>query len=288
MKQAVQGLVGLMELEQLEVDLFRGQSQDVGQGSLFGGLVAGQALRAATLTVPEERLAHSLHAYFLRPGDVKRPIVYEVDRIRDGRGFTTRRVRAVQNGRAIFSLSASFQILEEGPDHQSTMPDVPHPETLESDEPLRLALAEHLPPEMRHFMTSARPVEIRPVDPRHPLSTEAREPAQQMWFRLADTIDADPGVHQALLAFCSDYSFMGTSMLPHGLSFWHPGVQAASIDHAMWFLRPCRVDEWLLYSMDSPSAYGARGFSRGEIYREDGTLVATTAQEGLIRVKKEQ
>lgn len=285
MQQAVQELVGLMALEQLEVDLFRGQGQDVGQGSLFGGLVAGQALRAATLTVPEERLAHSLHAYFLRPGDVKRPVIYEVDRIRDGRGFTTRRVRAVQHGKAIFSLSASFQILEDGPDHQRSMPDVPTPDMLDTDEPLRLALAAKMPEEQREFMTKPRPVEIRPVQPRHFLSTEPAKPVQQMWFRLADTIDADQATHQALLTFCSDYSFMGTSLLPHGLNFWQKGVQAASIDHAVWFLRPCRVDEWLLYNMDSPSASGARGFSRGEIYRADGTLVATTAQEGLVRVK---
>jgi len=285
MKQAVQELVGLMALEQLEVDLFRGQSQDVGQGSLFGGLVAGQALRAATLTVPEERLAHSLQAYFLRPGDVKRPVIYEVDRIRDGRGFTTRRVRAIQHGKAIFSLSASFQVLEDGPDHQCTMPKVPRPEELDTDEPLRRALAESLPEEVRELLTRPRPMEIRPVKPRHFLSTEAEAPKQQLWFRIADQIDADPATHQALLTFCSDYSFMSTSLLPHGLNFWQKGVQAASIDHAMWFLRPCRADEWLLYNMDSPSASGARGFNRGEIYRADGTLVAATAQEGLVRVK---
>lgn len=284
MASVVDSLLQLIELEQLEENLFRGSTIDTGQGSLFGGLVAGQALRAAARTVPEDRLAHSLHAYFLRPGSVDRPVIYEVDRIRDGRGFTTRRVRAIQKGQAIFSLSASFQVTEEGPEHQSTMPDVPPPEVLVSDEAQRERFAEHLPEPIKKIFLQERPVEIRPVQPLDMFQLERAEPVRHMWFRIKEKIDAPPAVHQSLLAFCSDLSLMTTAMLPHGMSFWQPQVQSASIDHALWFLRPCRADEWLLYSMDSPSAAGARGLNRGTIYRQDGTMVAATAQEGLMRV----
>lgn len=284
MASVVDDLLQVIELEQLEDNLFRGDTIDTGQGSLFGGLVAGQALRAAARTVPEERMAHSLHAYFLRPGSVERPVIYEVDRIRDGRGFTTRRVRAIQNGRAIFSLSASFQVLEEGPEHQSDMPNVPPPEAVESDEAQRLVFAERLPEHIKQLFLRERPMEIRPVQPVNMFQSESVEPVRHMWFRIKEPLTAPPAVHQALLTFCSDLSLMTTAMLPHGMSFWQPQVQSASIDHSLWFLRPCRVDEWLLYSMDSPSAAGARGFNRGTIYRQDGTMVAATAQEGLMRV----
>ncbi len=284
MASVVNDLVRVIELEQFEDNLFRGATIDTGQGSLFGGLVAGQALRAASKTVPEDRLAHSLHAYFLRPGTVDKPVVYEVDRIRDGRGFTTRRVRAIQNGRAIFSLSASFQVPEEGPEHQSEMPLVPPPEEVESDEAQRLAFAELLPETVRKVFLQERPIEIRPVTPVSMFGTEPVEPVRHMWFRIKEPVQAPLAVHQALLTFCSDLSLMTTAMLPHGISFWQPQVQSASIDHSLWFLRPCRADEWLLYSMESPSAAGARGFNRGTIYQQDGTMVAATAQEGLMRV----
>lgn len=285
MNPIVKELLDVIELEQLEQNLFRGRPVDTGQGSLFGGLVAGQALRAAGKTVEEDRLAHSLHAYFLRPGDVNVPVIYEVDRIRDGRGFTTRRVRAIQHGRAIFSLSASFQILEDGPEHQDIMPDVPAPESLESEMEQRHRFAQRFDKPLRDILTRERPVDIRPITPSDAYEPEVSEPMRQMWFRVKDTIDAPQPIHQALLAFCSDFSFMTTSMLPHGLNFWQQNVQSASIDHSIWFLRPCKVDEWLLYTMDSPSAAGGRGFNRGLIYSQDGTLVAATAQEGLIRVK---
>lgn len=284
MASVVNDLLQVIELEQFEDNLFRGDTIDTGQGSLFGGLVAGQALRAAARTVPDDRMAHSLHAYFLRPGSVDRPVIYEVDRIRDGRGFTTRRVRAIQQGRAIFSLSASFQVLEEGPEHQSAMPDVPPPEEVATDEAQRLLFAERLPEPIKKLFLRERPMEIRPVQPANMFEVEPVEPVRHMWFRIKEPIDAPAAVHQALLAFCSDLSLMTTAMLPHGMSFWQPQVQSASIDHSLWFLRPCRVDEWLLYSMDSPSAAGARGFNRGTIYRQDGTMVAATAQEGLMRV----
>lgn len=287
MKQAVQDLMALFDLESLENNLFRGQSQANGQQSVFGGLVAGQALLAASHTVPEDRPVHSLHAYFLRPGDFTRPIVYDVDRIRDGKSFTTRRVNAIQHGRPIFSLAASYQMLETGGEHQAVMPQVPSPDDLPSDEAARATLLERLPEQYREAFKQPRPVEFRMITPQDPLSTEPQAPIRQTWFRVADKIEASPMLQRALLAYCSDFGLMGTAMLPHGMNFWQPHVQSASIDHAMWFHADFRIDEWLLYSCESPFSGGARGMNFGSIYRQDGTLVASVAQEGLMRQREQ-
>ncbi|MBZ2188040.1 acyl-CoA thioesterase II [Alcanivorax sp. JB21] len=287
-KETVSDLLEVIRLEQLEENLFRGQSRNTGQRSIFGGLVAGQALMAAARTVPEDRPVHSLHSYFLRPGDFNIPIIYDVDRIRDGKSFTTRRVTAIQHGRAIFSLEASFQLEEGGVEHQADMPDVPAPETLETDRVLRERIAHRIPENFREAFLAERPVEFRPVKPENSFEAEPQDPSRMVWFRIADTLDVDVATHRALLAFCSDFGLLGTSMLPHGMNFFQPHVQSASIDHAMWFHRPFRVDEWLLYSTFSPSASGARGMNLGYIYRADGVLAATVAQEGLMRLRPQE
>jgi len=285
MRPVVQELLDILQLEQLEQNLFRGKTRATGQRSIFGGLVAGQALMAASRTVPESRAVHSLHAYFLRAGDYNLPIVYEVDRIRDGGSFTTRRVNAIQHGKAIFSLAASFAEDEEGVEHQTDMPDVPKPAELESDNAARLQVAENIPEPFRSAFLQEKPVEFRPVVPRNPFDT-SRQPAQRMgWFKITDTLDVDQATHRVLLTFCSDFGLMGTAMMPHGMHFFQPQLQAASLDHAMWFHKPLRCDQWLLYCTDSPRASGSRGINRGLIYAEDGTLVATVAQEGLMRLR---
>ncbi|BAP13945.1 MAG: palmitoyl-CoA hydrolase [Alcanivorax borkumensis] len=284
MKASVQELMNLFDLEQLENNLFRGQSEANGQRSVFGGLVAGQALLAASRTVDDARPVHSLHAYFLRPGDFNVPIVYYVDRIRDGKSFTTRRVDAIQHGRPIFSLAASYQVAEEGVSHQSVMPDVPGPEGLENDEGIRMKLVDRLPEQFRKDFLTDRPVEFRPVTPKDSISSEPQDPVREVWFRVVDRVDANPMTQRALLAYCSDFGLMGTAMLPHGMNFWQPNVQCASIDHAMWFHNDFRIDEWLLYRSDSPFSGGSRGLNFGSIYRQDGTLVASVAQEGLMRL----
>ena len=283
MSSTLQELVELLSLEPLEENLFRGQSQDLGWGTVFGGQVLGQALSAATQTVPPERVVHSLHGYFLRPGDVKRPIVYDVDRIRDGRSFTTRRVVAIQKGRAIFNLAASFQVVEPGIDHQDEMPDAPAPESLLSERELVAKFSDKIPAAMRQKAMSERPIELRPVDPLDPTNPEIRPPRRMVWYRAVAALPDDPSLHRYLLAYASDFRFLGTAMKPHGLSWLQPGVQIASLDHAMWFHRPFRMDDWLLHVMESPSAGGARGLARGRFFSRDGTLVATTSQEGLIR-----
>ena len=285
MKEAVNDLLDVIRLEQLEQNLFRGATRDTRQRGIFGGLVAGQALMAASCTVEAERAAHSLHAYFLRPGDFSLPIIYEVDRIRDGNSFTTRRVTAIQHGRPIFCLEASFQVEEAGIEHQTSMPAVPLPDELEDDQTLRARLAPQVPESIRDAFLQVRPVEFRPVRPAAVFNMAPQEPARQVWFRVPGDYQADAAMHRALLAYCSDYGLLGTSMLPHGLNFFQPNVMSASIDHAMWFHRPFKVNEWLLYDMQSPSASSARGFNLGSIYRADGVLVASVAQEGLVRVK---
>lgn len=276
-------LLSLLELEQIEENLFRGQSQDLGLGSVYGGQVLGQALSAAYRTVPEGRRAHSLHAYFLRPGDVRRPIVYHVDRIRDGKSFTTRRVVAVQKGVAILNLSCSFQVAETGFEHQEPMPEVPGPEGLPSELELALGIAEQIPEGLREKLLCRRPIEVRPVNPMNPFAPERRTPARHHWIRAIDRLPDDPAVHQYLLAYASDYGLVVTSLYPHGKSFWQPAMQVASLDHAMWFHRPFRMDDWLLYAMASPNACGARGLAYGRFYDRRGALVASVAQEGLIR-----
>jgi acyl-CoA thioesterase-2 len=283
MRPVLAELVSLLQLERIEHNLFRGQSQDLGWGAVFGGQVLGQALSAAAQTVPADRPVHSLHGYFLRQGDARAPIVYDVDRIRDGKSFTTRRVVAIQKGHAIFSMSASFQVDEEGFDHQETAPQTEGPDGLLSDTELAQTWAEHIPASLRLQATAARPIEIRPVHPQNPLAPEARPPVRHVWYRASDPLPDDPALHRYLLAYASDFHFLTTAMQPHAVSWLTPGMQVASLDHAMWFHRPVRFDEWLLYVIDSPSASGSRGSVRGRFYDQAGHLVATTAQEGLIR-----
>jgi acyl-CoA thioesterase-2 len=286
MRPVLAQLLQQLALERIEADLFRGQSQDLGWGRVFGGQVLGQALSAAAQTVPDERVVHSLHAYFLRPGDAKAPIVYDVDRIRDGRSFTTRRVVAIQHGKAIFNMAASFQSDEPGYDHADEMPAAPEPDTLRSEREIALAMADKIPPALRAMATAERPIEVRPITPRSPLRPKAQDARRLLWYRADGTLPDDPALHRYLLAYASDFHFLGTSLFPHGVSWLTPGMQVASLDHAMWFHRPFRFDDWLLFAVDSPSASGARGLVRGRFFDRQGRLVASTAQEGLIRDRR--
>jgi acyl-CoA thioesterase-2 len=284
--QVVAELVALLTLERLEDNLFRGQSRDIGTKYVFGGQVLGQALSAAQQTV-EGRGVHSIHAYFLRAGDIEAPIIYQVERARDGHSFSVRRVTAIQHGEPIFVFAASFQKPEPGLEHQINMPEVPAPEDVE---PTRSPSAEELarlPPKMQRWLSRMGPFEMRPIYPRDEVKPPKRPPYQQVWFRLTHKVGDSAELHQALLAYASDFYLLGTTTFPHGISYYQPNVQMASLDHAMWFHRPFRVDDWLLYSLDSPTAQNARGLARGLIYTRDGTLVASVAQEGLIRVLPE-
>jgi len=282
-ENVLEELLRLLELEKIEENIFRGQSQDLGFGSVFGGQVLGQALSAAYRTVPDGRMAHSIHAYFLRMGDASLPIVYTVDCIRDGKSFTTRRVLAVQKGRAVFNMSVSFQVRETGFQHQAPMPEVPGPEGIDSELVLAKKLAHRIPRSIRDKILCKKPIEIRPVDPINPFAPEQREPVRYTWFRAIDELPDDPAVHQYMLAYASDFYLVVTSLYPHGHSFWEPEMQIASLDHAMWFHRDFRMDEWLLYVMESPNATNARGLANGNIYTQSGQLVASVVQEGLIR-----
>ena len=279
-------LLGILDLEPLEVNIYRGENRDLGTGRVFGGQVFAQALVAARRTVEENREAHSAHGYFILPGDLKAPIVYFVDRLRDGSSFTTRRVTAIQHGRAIFNLSVSFHIAEDGPEYQTPIPDVPGPEGLMTELELIRGMAARIPEPLRTIVTQDRPIDIRPIDPIDPLSSEKREPVRRAWFRADGKLPDDLGVHQAVLAYASDYGLLGTALLPHGVAPRSPALQLATLDHALWAHRPFRADEWLLYAMDSPAAAGARGFTRGAFYTRDGTLVASVAQEGLMRPRE--
>lgn len=283
MKDIVQDLLKHLTLERLEENLYRGESRDIGSPNVYGGQVLGQALSAASQTV-EDRDVHSLHAYFLRPGDKKAPVVYEVDRIRDGKSYTTRRIIAIQSGKPIFNMSASFKIREEGIEHQCEMPEVPGPEGLSNMTELgRQALAD-IPEKLSRFLQWQRPIEFRPVQPTHPLHPDPGPPFREIWIRADGVLPDDPAMHKVLLAYASDYSLLGTALLPHGLTFSQGTIRAASLDHAMWFHRDFRMDKWLLYSMDSPITAHGRGFSRGKLFTRDGILVASVAQEGMIRM----
>jgi acyl-CoA thioesterase II len=277
-------LVRLLELERLEVNLFRGESRDIGSPQVFGGQVLGQSLKAAYATVDPQRVAHSLHAYFLRRGDFDAPIVYFVDRSRDGHSFTNRRVTAIQHGEQIFHMAASFQLPQSGVEHQIAMPPVPAPETLADPAAPAARTLEQLPARMREFYARVRPFEFRRVEPIDLTRPEKSPPLQHFWFRAVDRLADDDALHRCLLAYASDFYLLSTSMLPHALQALSNNLIYASIDHAMWFHWPMRVDEWLLYAIDSPSASGSRGFSRGSVFTRDGRLVASTAQEGLVRV----
>lgn len=283
MRPVLQELLELLRLERLEVDLFRGQSQDLGWGAVFGGQVVGQALSAAAQTVPADRPVHSLHAYFLRQGDASRPIVYRVNRDRDGKSFTTRSVVAIQHGEPILTLSASFQVEEPGFEHQSPPPAVPGPEGLATEKELLNRLADRIPAPLRLQALGERPIEIRPVNPHNVLNPDRRPATRHVWYRAVDPLPDDPALHRYLLAYASDFHFLLTAMQPHGVSWLTPGMQVASLDHAMWFHRAPRMDEWLLYVIESPAASGGRGLVRGQFYDTAGNLVASTAQEGLMR-----
>jgi acyl-CoA thioesterase-2 len=279
----------MLELEPLETNIYRGSNRDVGTGRVFGGQVFAQALVAARKTVPDGREAHSVHGYFLREGDTKVPIVYFVDRPRDGRSFTSRRVTAIQHGEAIFHLSASFHITEQGLDHQHAMPQVPPPEDCPDELELIRSRAEKIPEPLRSIVTQERPLEIRLVTPRDPfgkpITTAPEDAKREVWFRLRERIPETPMLHQAVLAYASDYGFLPTALLPHGVAFRDPRLFIASLDHTLWLHRPFSADEWLLYVSDAPTAFDARGFVRGQIFTRDGRLVASAAQEGLIRLK---
>jgi len=285
----VASLLELLELEPLEHNIYRGQNRDLGTGRVFGGQVFAQALVAARRTVDEGREAHSVHGYFLREGDLTTPIVYFVDRPRDGRSFTSRRVTAIQHGEAIFHLSASFHVVEPGIDHQLPMVEVPDPETLTPELDLIRANAHLIPEPIRAIWTQDRPIDLRLISPRNPfVPGEAVGPVEArraVWFRVVDRIPDPTIVHQAVLAYASDYGFLPTALLPHGLTMRDRRVQIASLDHTLWMHRPFRADEWLLYVSDSPSAHGACGFVRGQVFARDGQLIASVAQEGLIRVR---
>ncbi|MGE3624771.1 MAG: acyl-CoA thioesterase II [Hyphomicrobiales bacterium] len=282
MAQAVARLLSILELEPLEHNLFRGRSPQDGWQRVFGGQVIGQALMAAEATV-EDRVAHSLHGYFMRPGDPKVPILYEVDRIRDGSSFNTRRVVAIQHGQAIFSMSASFHKQEPGFDHQFAMPEVPQPDDLPNLGDLKEEFIDKLPAYIRAYWERERPIEIRPVDLSRFLSREKRRPVQHVWMRATGALPDDPALHQCVLAYASDFTLLDTALIAHGRTLFEPGLMLASLDHALWFHRAFRADDWLLYTQDSPSACGARGYTRGLVYTRDGRLVASAAQEGLVR-----
>ena len=280
-KQSLDTLLELLDLEAIETNLFRGRSPSDRWQRVFGGQVLGQALVAASRTV-EGRACHSLHGYFLRPGDPRTPILYQVDRSRDGGSFSARRVVAIQHGQQIFTMAASFQVAEAGMEHQTPMPDVPDPESLKPEHQWRIEIMADLPEHARGWLTRPRPIEIRPVDPRNRFQG-VHPPNQTVWFRAVDRLPDQDALHQCVLAYASDMTLLDTSLLPHGFTLFTRSLQLASLDHAMWFHRPFRADEWLLYVQDSPSASGARGFNRGMVYRRDGALVASVAQEGLIR-----
>lgn len=281
----IRELVDLLQLERLEDNLFRGQSRDIGTRFVFGGQVLGQALSAAQQTVDPSRAAHSLHAYFLRAGDIDAPIVYSVERTRDGGTFSSRRVVAIQHGQPILNGSISFQVEEHGFEHQTAMPEVPAPEDIEPMQPLPPDKLAKLPEKLQRWLGVDAPIEFRHVWPQDKLHPSKRPPYQHIWFRVAAPVEDSPVLHRALLAYASDFNLIGTATLPHGISYYTHNVQMASLDHALWFHRPFRVDEWLLYSFDSPTAQDARGLARGQIFSRDGRLVASTAQEGLIRLR---
>jgi acyl-CoA thioesterase-2 len=282
---AMEQLIATLDLEPIEVNLFRGNSPQVGWQRVFGGQVIGQALIAAQRTVEADRFVHSLHAYFMRPGDPSVPIVYQVERLRDGSGFNTRRVLAIQHGKGIFAMSVSFQIEEEGFDHQISMPDVPPPETLLGEKEIKERYLAHAPEPIRRYWERERPIEIRPVSLTHYFSNTKLDPRQDVWVRATGPVPENRPYQAAVLAYLSDMTLLDAALFAHGTSIFDQSLQVASVDHAMWFHRPCKLDDWLLYTQDSPSASGARGMTRGSLFTRSGVLIASVAQEGLIRKK---
>jgi acyl-CoA thioesterase II len=288
MSSAVKELLEILDLEPLELNLFRGRSPQDRWQRVFGGQVIGQALVAACRTVEDvaARPPHSLHAYFLLGGDPKVPIIYEVDRIRDGRSFTTRRVVAIQHGHAIFSMSVSFHLREDGLTHQVKMPDVPMPEALPSEAEMKDKVWPLMPEPVRRYYERERPIELRPVEMRRYLGEKSDEGRFHVWIRTTGTLPDTPAIHRCVLAYASDMTLLDSALIPHGRSVFDKDIMAASLDHALWFHRPFRADDWLLYAQDSPSLADSRGFSRGLIFTRDGTLIASVAQEGLLRERR--
>ena len=285
-KTAIDTLIATLTLEPIEVNLFRGRTPDdeVNRDRIFGGQVIAQALMAAYQTI-EGRTCHSLQSYFIRPGDPKAPVLYEVERSRDGKSFTTRRVIAIQHGEQIFNLAASFHVEEQGYEHQSPLPDAPDPETVETEQARWASYAKAMPAAFRDHVARDRAIDVRRVDPISPLKPERKPASQQVWFRATGPVPDTVAINQCMLAYASDMSLLDTCARPHGVS-WLSGVMMASLDHVIWFHRPSNAGQWHLYAQDSPSASGARGFNRGEIYLQDGTLVASVAQEGLLRPRR--
>jgi acyl-CoA thioesterase-2 len=286
MSAAVQDLLKILDIEPLEVNLFRGLSPQVGWQRVFGGQVIGQALVAACRTV-EGRLAHSMHAYFLLPGDPKVPIIYDVERTRDGKSFSTRLVKAIQHGQPIFTMSVSFHNNEEGYDHQAKMPDVPFPEDLPSEAEQRERILPMMPDPVRKYYERERPIELRPVEFDRYRGKKFEDGRFNVWIRTTGRLPDDPAIHQCVLSYASDMTLLDTALVPHGRTLFEKDFMAASLDHALWLHRPFRADDWLLYSQDSPNLKGGRGFARGLIFKRDGTLAASVAQEGLIRQRRE-
>ncbi|OEE62779.1 acyl-CoA thioesterase II [Enterovibrio norvegicus FF-33] len=286
MSTQLDALLSLLNLEQLDEGLYRGQSEDLGLPQVYGGQVIGQALSAAKGTVASDRFVHSFHSYFLRPGDPEKPIIYDVENLRDGQSFSTRRVKAVQKGKPIFYLTASYHLHEPGLEHQFTMPNVAGPEGLMSEKELVASIAQHLPKHISDTFGGDRPIEVRPVVVVNPLAPEKQEAKQYLWIRANGKMVDDLRIHQYLLGYASDWGFLVTAMQPHGVTLMTPGMKVATIDHAMWFHREFRMDEWLLFAIDSPSASGSRALVRGSIYNQKGELVASAVQEGLLRKRK--
>ena len=283
MSQVLDELLNLLKLEPIEQGLYRGQSQDLGFRALFGGQVMGQALSAAQETVDPARYVHSLHSYFLRPGDAKKPVVYEVEVIRDGNSFSTRRVKAIQHGNVIFYLTASFQAQEEGFEHQHQMPTVPQPEEIPSYKDFIREHQHFIPEEVRDKFLAEKPIELRPVEQYNWIKPEKTDPICHMWIKANGAMPNNQHIHHSMLAYTSDFHFLPTALFTHGVSYWHPNFQLATIDHSMWFHRPFRMDDWLLYVIENPTNMNGRGLVRGQIYARTGELVASTMQEGVMR-----
>lgn len=283
MSQALNDLLALLALEPLDTELFRGHSIDLGFGAVFGGQVMGQALSAAKYTLDEDRPIHSFHSYFLRPGDVNKPIIYDVENLRDGKTTSTRRIKALQHGKPIFYMTASFQQSINGFEHQAPVPDVAGPNGLLSEEERIRALADYLPVSVKQQLLAEQPIDMRQVNYVNPLQPTPAEPLRYIWLKAKGTLPDDPRIHKYLLAYAADFNFLPTSLMPHGRSFWERELQVATIDHSMWFHQDFRFDEWILYVIESPRAVGGRGLVQGRFYTQQGDLVATAMQEGLIR-----
>ncbi|QXC56667.1 acyl-CoA thioesterase II [Vibrio mimicus] len=283
MSKPLDELLSLLQLEKLEEGLYRGASENLGLPQVYGGQVIGQALSAARYTVESDRTVHSFHSYFLLPGDPEKPIIYDVENLRDGRSFSTRRVKAIQNGRPIFYLTASYHGDAPGFEHQKTMPVVPGPENFASESELAAQIAHFLPEKLQRAFCGEKPIEMRPVTVINPLKPQKAEPKQYLWIRANGNMPDDQLIHQYLLAYASDWGFLVTALHPHGVSLMTPKFQVATIDHSIWFHRPFKMDDWLLYAIESPTASNTRGLVRGEIYDRQGNLVATAVQEGVMR-----